>query len=393
MIAGMPRFFPSFFKTLLGLNQDQLIAEVQFLKAENEILRRRLPKHIRTKAAERARLIRLGKPLGSAIKDLITIVKPKTFAHWVKQEGRCGPTRKRTGRPPTPQSIQELVIRIARESGSGYTKIKGELNKLGIRIARNTIKNILKRRGITPDPHRGEGRWHQFIKAHAHTLWACDFFCINVWTLKGLRQCYLLLFIHIGTRRLVITRATEHPTGEWVNQQARNFCMSATDGHVPRMRLLHDQDAKLHRGFDEILRANSIRVTRLPRRSPDLNAFAETAVRTVKHDGLNNFVVLGEKHLNHLVQEYVGYYNRRRPHSAREHLPRVWMGLRSRTCPPMGSSVRNGSVGSRGTTTGKRPDRALHSVGRPEWLCYRMRTLAQSPRSAMPAEMRFVRFA
>ncbi len=106
--------------------------QIQYLKAENEVLRARLPEHIRTTPAERAKLLIFGKPLGASIKDVITIVHPRTFARWVAREaGLVQPRPLRRRR--TPEQIRALVIRIAREIGWGYTRIVGELRKLHIR--------------------------------------------------------------------------------------------------------------------------------------------------------------------------------------------------------------------------------------------------------------------
>ena len=71
----MPRYFPHLLKILLSTDEHQLREQIQLLKADSEILRSRLPKQIRTTPAERARLVRLGQPLGSrAIQDKKTIV-------------------------------------------------------------------------------------------------------------------------------------------------------------------------------------------------------------------------------------------------------------------------------------------------------------------------------
>jgi len=137
----MPRFFPPLFKTLLGASERQLVDQLLFARVENEILRSRLPKRIKVTAAERPRLVRSGAPLGSAIKDLITTVTPRTFLRWINGPGaRSRPPVRKVGRPPTEESVQELVPRIGRATGMGHTKIRGELKKLGICLARNTIK-------------------------------------------------------------------------------------------------------------------------------------------------------------------------------------------------------------------------------------------------------------
>ncbi len=63
----------------------------------------------------------------------------------------------------------------------GYTRILGELKKLGIEsVTRNTLKNILKRNGYETGPKRGHGTWDEFIKRHAKTMWQCDFYSKKV---------------------------------------------------------------------------------------------------------------------------------------------------------------------------------------------------------------------
>ncbi len=110
------RFINPLLLLLVTASRGHLAKQIQYLKAENEVLRARLPEHIRTTPAERAKLLKFGKPLGSAIQDLITIVHPRTFARWVAREsGQIQPRSLRRRR--TPEQIRALVIRIARETG------------------------------------------------------------------------------------------------------------------------------------------------------------------------------------------------------------------------------------------------------------------------------------
>src|SRR5690606_24447575 len=74
----------------------------------------------------------------------------------------------------TPDDVRVLVIKIRKESNFGYTRILGELRKLGIRISRQTVKNILKEAGLTPEPDDGADSWEAFLRRHAATLWQCD---------------------------------------------------------------------------------------------------------------------------------------------------------------------------------------------------------------------------
>jgi hypothetical protein len=112
----------------------ELARMVDYLKAENEILRARLPKRIVTTPAERARLVKVGKPLGTAIKELITIVTPRTFARWLaaeKPKKRPANPRK-PGRPTTPEAIRELVVQMAKEkrppfAGRPRARLRGRM--------------------------------------------------------------------------------------------------------------------------------------------------------------------------------------------------------------------------------------------------------------------------
>ncbi len=171
---------------------------IDYLKTENRILRSKLPKRVSLTPAERERLVHRGKPLGSKIKESITIVHPRTFARWVNGEtksiGRRKPQSK-GGRPREPEEVRQLVIQMAKENAWGLGRIMGELKKLGLRISKGTVRNILQENGFDLGPNRGEGSWDEFLRMHAKTLWACDFFSKKAWTLGGLVEYFVLFFI------------------------------------------------------------------------------------------------------------------------------------------------------------------------------------------------------
>jgi len=78
-----------------------------------------LPKRIICTPGERHRLVKLGKPLGSAIKDLITIVTPRSFARWVSaadQTKKKRQTTRKPGRPRTPEATRELIVQMAKDN-------------------------------------------------------------------------------------------------------------------------------------------------------------------------------------------------------------------------------------------------------------------------------------
>jgi putative transposase len=155
----MPNLFRRLLATLAGPTRDDLRRQVQFLKAEHEILRAKIAGPIRVTPAERSRLVRLGKPLGKAIMALVSIVRPATFLQWVRDAGKRPKRRTATrtpGRPRTPEQIRKIVLRIARETGFGYVRILGEIKKLGIGgVSRSTVVNIMKQTGLPTGPARG----------------------------------------------------------------------------------------------------------------------------------------------------------------------------------------------------------------------------------------------
>src|SRR6266542_3226877 len=146
---------------------------------------------------------------------------------------------------------------------------------------------------------------------------ACDFLTVET---ASLQRIYVLFFISLATRRIEYIASTSNPDGRWVAQQARNLIMQLGDEH-PFAFLVHDRDTKFSHAFDEILRAEGIKVIRTPIQAPNANAFAERGVRTVRADCLDRILVLGRRHLEHVLRVYRRHYNEHRPHRALQLLP------------------------------------------------------------------------
>lgn len=272
---------------LVHMTQSALLRKIAYLKAENQILRSRLPKSVQTTPAERSLLVRLGSPLGSAIREILGIVHYKTFLRWVREEhdgANVKKPRRKPGRPGITEDTTAIILRLARENGWGYARIQGELKKLGINVAINTIKKILIRNGFHPSPWRNKGDWAAFMKRHMDTLWACDFFTKDVWTVGGKVTYYVLFFIDVSTRRVKIAGVTPNPVGPWVEQHARNLAMDLAEKEKRVTYLLKDGDTKFTGVFDEIFRTEGVTVKKLPFASPNLNAHAERFVQAIKHE-------------------------------------------------------------------------------------------------------------
>lgn len=322
----MSRIFHPIFYLLASATRQELARQVEYLKIENQVLRAKLPKRLNTTPDERRRLAKAARGIKNDIlKQLIGIASPATFLKWLNKDdtpkSNKTPSTRKPGRPRTSEEIRELVIRIAKETGWGYTRILGELRRLGIRkISRQTVKNILKEHGLDPGPKRGKGSWDEFLKIHWSTLWQSDFLSKRVWTWKGPIDLYLLVFIQVGSRKVWVSSATAHPDSVWVAQQARNFCMDLPDDRRKAI-IMHDGDTKFTEQFRAILRSEGLRPQQVVFRSPNLNAFVERFVQTIKQECLDHFVVLGERHLNRIVSEFVRYYHGVRPHQSLENRP------------------------------------------------------------------------
>jgi putative transposase len=142
-----------------------------------------------------------------------------------------------------------------------------------------------------------------------------------MWTAKGLVDVYLLVSLHLVSRRAWISLSTVQPDSAWVSLQARKFLMVAEDMGLTPEYVMRDNDAKFSAQFDEVLKSSGAIVKRNTPLSPNLRAHVERFIQTLKFECLNKFVIVAEKHLDHVWRVWSRHYNEERPHSAREYLP------------------------------------------------------------------------
>ncbi|MBI3463321.1 MAG: transposase [Planctomycetes bacterium] len=338
----MARAWHPLLRLLAGGKSSDLHGQIQFLKAENEVLRSKLPKRIKLTPQERRRLVKLGKPLGKQLRHLLTIVSPRTFLRWMNEEERATPgnTERQRGRPKTDAEIRQLVILLAKENAWGYTRILGELKKLGIQISRSTVVNILKSEGFDTAPRRSETTWSQFLQQHADTLWACDFFHKKIWTTKGLVDCFVLFFLHVATRKVYLAGVSTNPNNQWVVEQAKGFTAHLAATHQQATLLIRDLDAKFTADFDATLKAAGVKIKPVGPRAPNLNPHAERFVLSIKQECLDHFIVFGQDHLLHLASTYIdSYYNVVRPHQGKDNRPLAALGPPEEADPPSPATI------------------------------------------------------
>ncbi len=310
-------FFLDLIQVLTRSKQDQAL-EVLILRQQLRIALRKAPTVPRLSRWEKVTLAALGARCRDLAQALV-LVKPATVLRWqraiVCRKWTYGNTPKR-GRPPAPDATVDLIVRFARENRAwGYGKIQGELLKVGHRVSQATIKRVLRRQGLPPAPRRGRTTWRAFLAQHREQLLACDFFTVDTLFLQRL---YVLFFIELGSRRLHLVGCTAHPTAAWVTQQARQRSWQLQDSSAQPLRfLIRDRDGKFPASFDRVFASEGLTVVKTPPRTPNANAVAERAVRSIRAECLDQVFIVNQAHLRSVLADYVAYYNHRRPHQGR----------------------------------------------------------------------------
>ena len=267
------------FGTLCARSKDFKDLEIIVLRHELDILRR-TTRRPSTTAVDRMFLAAASRLLPRALWQSF-IVTPATLLRWHRRLIAKRWTYARpVGRPPMRCETRELVLRLAREIPRwGYPPIVGELKGLGIAISATTVRAWLRAAGLGPAGHRRGMTWREFVRAHRQTLLAVDFFTVEtIW----LQRLYILFFIELGSRRVLVAGCTSNPSAPWVIQQARQLSWTSAERAQPMRFLIRDRDQKFTHSFDEVFRADGMEVVRTPFRAPQANGVAERFVRTAR---------------------------------------------------------------------------------------------------------------
>jgi putative transposase len=332
----------------LQRHQQQVIA---YLLVENRVLKAQLGgRRLRLTDTERHRLATLAYPLGRrCLQEVATIATPATLLRWytrlIAQKFDGSQQRRPCGRPRIAEEVEQLIVRMAEENRTwGYRRIQGALANLGHHMDAITVRNILRRHHLVPAPKRRKAgmSWPQFLKIHWHVLAATDFFTVEVATWHGLVTYYVLVVMELSTRRVHLAGITPHPTAAFMTQCARQLT-DPLDGFLLGKRyLVHDRDTKYTQAFDALLKDSGVEPIVLPPRSPNLNAYCERFVRSIKEEALSQMIVIGEAALRYAIQSYLIHYHHERNHQGLGNqliVPEPGMGSRC------GSVVRREHLG------------------------------------------------
>ena len=297
---------------LVGRSDTELAIEVVMLRHEVAVLRRQVHRPA-LEPADRAVLAGLA---GLLPRQRLRrfFVQPATLLSWHRDlvANRWTYPHGRPGRPGIAKGTTALILRLAKENPAwGYRRIHGELATMGIVIAASSVWAILKRHGIGPSPWRSGPTWSEFLAAQAKGLMACDFFHVDT---VLLRRLYVLVFIHHDTRLVRIAGVTANPVADWVTQQARNLSIDLADQASTLKFLIRDRETKFTVSFDAVFAADGVRIIKSPVRAPRANAICERVIGTFRHECLDRVLILGRRHLETVLAEYVEHYNSHRPH-------------------------------------------------------------------------------
>ena len=311
---------------------------IEYLVEENRVLREQLGgRRLRFNDDQRRRLAAKGKQLGrKVLAQIATLVTPETLLTWHRKliaKKYDGSANRLPGRPRTIAEIETIVVRMAQDNRDwGYRRIQGALANLGHDLSHGTIANILKQHGIEPAPERNrKTTWKEFLAWHWEQIVATDFFTIEVWTRTGLQRFLVLFFIELSTRRVKVGGIAKVANGLWMSQIARNLTDAVDGCFLGKRYLIHDRDPLYTTEFLSMLADVGVKSVKLPPRSPNLNAYAERFVRTIKESCLERMIFFGEGSLRTAISEFLSHY----------HLERNHQGLENRLITPMDTTIES----------------------------------------------------
>jgi len=239
---------------------------------------------------------------------VLLLFKPETVLKWhrelVRRKWTFQHTKRRAGHAALDAELEALIVQVALDNPRlDYKKLVGELRKLGYRVGRSTVRDVLKRHSIQPAPERRRGgnNWRTFINSHKAQLLATDFFSVEtVW----LQTVYVLFFIELNTRQVHLAGCTTRPTSAWVTQPARQFVWKLRDSpQSARHDLIHDRDTKFTASFDAVFESEGLAIVLTPPQAPNANAFAERWIRSVREECLDHWLIFSQRSLNGVLTE------------------------------------------------------------------------------------------
>ena len=283
-------------------SKPELIAENAFLRQQVIVLKRQHTGRLLITQHDRRVLVGLASRLRGWLEGCIAFCQAGHSFKWHRQGFRLFWKRKSQGQPRKPRISPETIALIKEMAVEnrlwGAPRIRDELLKLGIKVAKRTVQKYMRqaRRGLPPE--RKSQTWATFLANHAHEIWACDF--VQTYDLF-FRTMYVFFMVDLGSRRVVHFGVTRSPSDAWVTQQLRE---ATPFGEGPRF-LICDNDGKFGDQFEPVAKGTGIEVIHTPVEAPKANSICERFIGSVRRELLDHILILSERHLRRKVKDYV----------------------------------------------------------------------------------------
>jgi transposase InsO family protein len=245
-------------------------------------------------------------------KRALILVQPETVVRWHRAGFKAywswlSRHRTRMGRRCISKELRNLIFRMVAENPTwGAPRIHGELTMLGFDVSERTVLRWMRKAPRSPEP---ANRWAAFLTNHREAIAAMDFFTVPMLTF-GVLYCFFV--ISHDRRRILHWNVTRHPSSAWVMQQLRQ----AFPYDYSTKYLIFDRAANFNEEMASLVKSLGIQPKRTSFRSPWQNGVAERWVGSCRRDLLDHVIVLNERHLRRLMNEYVRYYHDDRTHLA-----------------------------------------------------------------------------
>ena len=245
-------------------------------------------------------------------KQALILVQPETVVRWHRSGFKLYWTwlsrhRNRAGRKCVGRELRELIFRMVAENPTwGAPRIHGELKMLGFDVSERSVLRWMRKAPRNPEPAK---RWAAFLSNHREAIAAMDFFTVPTLTF-GVLYCFFV--IAHDRRRILHCNVTKNPSSAWVIQQLREaFPFDSAPGY-----LIFDRGSSFNAEMIDAVKSFGIQPKRTSFRSPWQNGVAERWVGNCRRDLLDHVIVVNERHLKRLMNEYVRYYHEDRTHLA-----------------------------------------------------------------------------
>ena len=151
-----------------------------------------------------------------------------------------------------------------------------------------------------------------FLESHAQALVAIDFFAVPTLTFGVL---YVFVVLAHERRRVLHFNVTDSPSATWTAQQV----VEAFPFEPAARYLQRDRDSIYGASFARRVEGLGMTQKRIAPQAPWQSPYVERLIGTLRRECLDHVILINERHLRHVLRDFIGYYHRCRPHRSLEH--------------------------------------------------------------------------